>query len=150
YATLAVAQDPDGRVGYLTTFSSLDAGTILNLDDAIEIPRGAGGWGIDGYPAIWVTSWDEPTIVRYDLQDDGTFTEGDTIDFSGLGLANSGYQGGGILTPELATFFSPDIGGLVHWNPTTMEIVGTLPIGVPDQGDAIFSAWDVVGRPGDD
>lgn len=147
YAILAVAQDPDGRVGYLTTISSLDEGSVMSLDEAIEIPGGGNGLGIQGYPSVWVTSWSTPTIIRYDLNEQGVFEESSTIDFSGLGLSDSGSQSGGILELDSAWFFSPEIAGLVHWDPNKMEIIGTVPLGVDDPN---LTAWDVVGRPNDD
>lgn len=134
YALVTTAWGPDGQTSYLTTLPSLEAGTVLSLDSAIERPGNWSMLGIDGYPAVWLAHWDGPTIERWDLRDDGTFVLGQTLSFANLGVTQAGRAEFGPLTLERASFPEVATGTLVNWNPTTMEVLASLPLGIPDDG----------------
>jgi len=133
YAAMVNVGSPEGDVSYLTTLGSLDAGNVLDLSNGIEFPGTKAILGISGRPSVWVTSWDEPTIQRWDLDADGSFQRGPTVSFAALGVTNTGYVSlSRAFTPERAAFYSSEIGELIQWNPRTMEIIGTLPLDIPD------------------
>jgi hypothetical protein len=133
YAVMTNVGSPEGDVSYLATLDSLEAGSVLDLDQAIEFPGARAILGISGHPAVWVTSWDEPTIERWDLRADGSFERGPIVSFAGLGVSNTGYVSlTRAFTLERSAFYSSEIGALIQWNPTTMEIIGELPLDIPD------------------
>jgi len=135
YAAMVTVAGPDGDTSYLTTIGSLDAGSVLDIDAGIEFPGTASILGISGHPSVWVTSWDEPTIERWDLDRNDTFQRGPTVSFAKLGVENTGYVSLSLaFTLERAAFYSRELGALVQWNPSTMEIVATLPLDIPDNG----------------
>jgi hypothetical protein len=133
YAVMSNVGSPEGDISYLATLGSLDAGNMLDLAQGIEFPGSKSLLGISGYPAVWVTSWDEPTIQRWELKEDGSFEPGPTVSFAALGVSNTGYVSETrAFTLERSAFYSSEIGSLIQWNPTTMEIIGVLPLDIPD------------------
>jgi hypothetical protein len=144
---LTIAFGPDGQTSYLATLPSLDAGNALDLSQAIELPGNRRIVGIDGYPALWVADFNSPNIDRWDLREDGSLEHAGTVNFGNLGLTSAGQAEQGAFSLERGTFANIELGSLVNWNPLTMEIEGTLPLGIPDQGS--LPAWirNVKARP---
>jgi hypothetical protein len=135
YAVMTIVSSPDADTSYLTTIGSLDAGAVLNIDTAIEITGPASIMGVSGHPAVWVTSWDEPTIERWDLDQNGIFHRGRKVSFANLGVTNTGYVSlSTAFTLGKAAFYSSEIGSLIFWDPSAMEIVDTLSLDIPDNG----------------
>jgi hypothetical protein len=135
YAVMTNVGGPEGDTSYLATLDSLDAGNVLDVDAAIEFPGTKSVMGLSGHAAVWVTSWDEPTIERWDLSPDGSFQRGPSVSFAALGVSNTGYTSESrAFTLERAAFYSREIDALIQWNPSTMEIIDTLPLDIPDNG----------------
>ncbi len=133
YAVMTNVGGPEGDSSYLTTLPSLDAGTALNLDAGIEFPGTKSVMGLSGASSVWVTSWEDPTIERWDLTADGRFERGPTVSFAAFGVPNTGYVSESrAFTLERAAFYSREIDSFIQWNPSTMEVIATLPLDIPD------------------
>lgn len=135
YAVMTNIGGPEGDVSYLATLGSLDAGHVLDLDASVEFPGTKSILGATGSGSVWVTSWDEPTVERWDLNASGKLEPGPVVSFAGLGVTNTGYASlSRAFTPARAAFYSSEIGELIQWNPTTMELIDTVPLEIPDNG----------------
>jgi hypothetical protein len=117
--------------GYLASVSSLDGGRF-DVKNAIEVSSGmVQADRENGY--LYHASSRDPIITRYKLEDDGSFSEDGTLDFSNLGLDSVG-------AAAEAPFFAPDKAyfvrnqELIIWNPKDLEIIGSVPIEVENDG----------------
>lgn len=132
YAITIQVFGPDGgdTQSYITVTDSLDSDEPLSLDDGIEVLGRALGVGPDGGGAVFVTGDAAPTVTRYDLQDDGSLEEGDTISFQGKGLARIGEYGTQFhfVSETKAYFFDGPTAQVVVWNPEEMAVTGDIPL----------------------
>lgn len=130
--------DPDGITGYVALVPSLDAPTTMDLRNAIEFPGGANAVGIEGQPYVYVGLWSTPAVERWELQPDGTLTKGPTISFADLGvLDTSSVAFTPIASPE-KSYFADYIGAqLVTWDPLAMEVIGTIPLPLENEGTLV-------------
>lgn len=134
YAMTVHAFGPDATTSYLVTVPSLDAGTVMDLDTAIELPDYANVSGIEGEPHVWLGYDASPTIERWDLGDDGRFERGPTLSFANLGASYvSPDAQGAFVSKELAAVPNQQTGELIFWNPTSMEIIGSLDLELADR-----------------
>jgi len=145
----------DGETGYLTTVASLAAGTTYDFDDAIEIAGGGAAFGREGDTGFYFAAGSEPTITRWEIGADGSFVPGAVLSFANLGLGNVGSAPySPIYSADKSYFVDQGQQLIVIWNPSTMELIGTIPLnlGTRDnlspvvhsdltvRGDRIFAA----------
>ncbi|MEM9190754.1 MAG: hypothetical protein AAGF12_16330 [Myxococcota bacterium] len=118
---------PGGASGFVIGFTSLAAAS-LDLGASIEVPGGANCVVGDG--VVYVGQAESPTLTRYEVGEDGTLTEGLSVSFAGLGIANlGGFPNQFLLiSPTKACFLDVQTASVVIWNPSTMEIVDDFPL----------------------
>lgn len=132
----------DLQLSYLATTSSIEAGARLDLDRAVELDAPDIGFaGLVGTPYVYTGSCTEPTITRWEVASDGSLREGPQLSFAPLGLADACIDSAlGLYSPQRAFYrpFQSAIPEIVVWNPTTMEIVGTIELpGVEPEGELL-------------
>jgi hypothetical protein len=134
YAMTVHAFGPDSTTSYLVATPSLEAGNVLDLDTAIELPDYANVSGIPGEPYVWLGYDTSPIIERWDLAADGSFDRGPSVSFANLGAASvSPDAQGAFISTELAAVPNQATGELVFWNPSSMEIIDSLALEIPDR-----------------
>jgi hypothetical protein len=128
YALGVRVRTADSTTGFILTVPSIEAGTTWSLDDAVEVGRDAWLSGTDYDPEVLVASSQEPTISRWQVQDDGSLVENATLTFVNLGLSRSREaRGSTSLYLENKAYFLSSDGQIVVWNPRDMVIQGTIP-----------------------
>jgi hypothetical protein len=132
-AVLSRVCGPDTCLSYLNSYESVEAmqaaGTI-DRTRGVEVPYSQGRV-YDG--SIYLFSRDEPTITRWTLEEDLTFTEHERISFANTGTDIFCEICNVFAGPELAYHVDAIAGGVVvAWNPRTMEILATseVPAGI--------------------
>lgn len=134
YAVSTNVFGPEEVTGYLALVPSLDAGTTLDLDAAIEFPGGGFAAGVDGQPYVYVGKLDSPTIERWELTAEGTLQPGPTISFANLGLtATFSVAFSPIVDMQRSYFVDPGLGVIAVWNPGAMQTISTIPLGLTEQ-----------------
>ena len=125
----------DEFIGYITTVPSLEAGTSVNLDNALEIEP---SWLFSqpGEPYVYAASIFSPTIVRYALGKDGTLAEDEVVSFANLGLQSAYLAAAAPVYSGEKSYFVDDLQDqIVIWNPKRMEVIGTIPLDDGNDGD---------------
>ena len=133
---------PDGTAA--GTFAGLVSGPLddpsaefPDLSEFLEFPGGQ-VFGLDGESTVYMSSLDS-RITEIVIGEDGSLTPGRVISFASLGVTNT-FSGNLVLSPTKAYHLSGEIGEIVVWNPQTMEITGTIPLGLTvDDGFAFRS-----------
>jgi hypothetical protein len=125
-AVLSRVCGPDTCLSYLNSYESVEAmqaaGTI-DRTRGVEVPYSQGRV-YDG--SIYLFNRDEPTITRWTLEDDLSFTERERISFANTGTDIFCEICNVFASPELAYHVDAFTGGVVvAWNPRTMEILAT-------------------------
>lgn len=149
YAMVVTVPTPDGEssVNYLVAAPSLEAGAEVNPAGGVEGTLSI-VYGVGQQPSVWGDNAD-PTLSRWGLRE-GLFGLDETISFANLGLLDvyNPIWHGALLSPELAVMGNDLTGELVRWNPTTMQIEGVLPLGLPGSPDGRYpTLWETKVRP---
>lgn len=125
----SASSDGIARLNYLVTTTSLDEGTVLSPREGIERADQL-AYGFPRHPAIWMGDGEPstPVIQRWDLVGD-TFvppTLDRTLSFANLGTGDVNLFTGTLVSLELGLV--PTVSGseLHRYNPTTMELAGSL------------------------
>jgi len=123
YALTTNVWGTDGATGYLYTIDSVGSGEP-SLDDAIELPGGAWLTGREGLPAVFVSSGEGgPRITRWNLDEKGRLSEGDTISFERLGLTSGMRFGTAPIVSETKAYLvDSQQHRLATWNPRDMSV----------------------------
>ena len=122
---------------YIALSDTLDSSDVVALDDAVEIAGRALGTAYGR--ALFVGTGDAGTLTRYDLQDDGTLTEGATVSFAGAGVSAIGeYQEQiQVVSETKAYYFDGRTAQMIIWNPSDMTMTSTVSLGDLILEDAI-------------
>jgi hypothetical protein len=109
---------------YISVFDSLDV-ERLDFSRALEVPGYGDAWVYEDW--VFIADGESPRVGRYHLDESGSLRLDVEIDFSAYGVAGAAFWDQQILSPTKA--YLSNAGGLeyVVWNPTTMEITGTVP-----------------------
>jgi hypothetical protein len=122
-------------VGYLATVTSLDAGTTFDLDDAAEIGVGAWIFNRPGDSSIYVASLADPTIVRWEVPDEGVFVERETLSVASLGVTTAYLAASApIFSADKSYFIDDEQDQVVIWSPSRMELLGTIQLDDEPEG----------------
>lgn len=111
---------------YLPVVPSLDVDAI-GIEDALELQGRSsiaqvGDW-------IFAAASTAPVVTRYTVGDDGSLARDAVIDFSNAGVPeyfSIDAWGAVFVNEEKAYIFNGNDGSHVVWNPTTMEITGSI------------------------
>lgn len=121
--------------GFVATVPSLGSDQVFDLSAAIEV----GGRPICAAQGeeVFVTDPTRPAITKYTLDDAGVLIQGDTVSFANVGSGPlDGIQTELIqfIDAERAYFIDRSLLQAVIWNPSTMEVIGSvdIPLPIPD------------------
>jgi hypothetical protein len=125
-----IIDDPDGRNIYVGAVPELPEGE-LDYSGYLEL----GNVDLSAYGG-WVFAWERetPSLTRYGVREDfSLFQTGEQLSFRNYG-AGAQFVGGELafISPTRAYALSSELDLVVVWNPTTMEITGTIPMQPPD------------------
>ena len=122
---------PGGNTGFVSLLSSLQPSEEeLALANAYEFPGLGYAWVIGD--RVYVSGGDSPTITRYDVSPEGRLVEDETLSFGAFGVTDSAFWNN-VVVDENKAYVNVASSQLVVWNPTTMEIEGTVDL--PDFED---------------
>lgn len=123
YVVATAVSDEDGANTYVKVIDHVDQGE-LDLSDAREFP----GWSdmrvVGG--KVFVSSGEEPIVYRFSVSDDGSLVEDGQLHFGNYSSMAAMYLHA-FVADDKAYMFG-DAGEYVVWNPTTLEITGTIPL----------------------
>lgn len=126
YLAMTRVWDDTTTTSYLHVVSSLDAGTAVETSQALEL---GGPAKLFAYGKVWfaVGDGENPVITRYTLDERGRLQQGASISLQPFGV-QSLWDSLYFVSAEKAYY--PDTTGsqLIAWNPTTMEVLGAVPL----------------------
>lgn len=145
YVIGSVVITPDGRTTYIQVLDSLDPDGLVTNDNAIEAP--GNGVVMARGADIYLGLAEAPEWVRYTVAEDGSISE-----TGRLSLANHGFSfvdyGYAMISDDLAVSVSSEALVAVFWNPTTMEITGSVELPhLAVEGYGV-EVWTTVGHDG--
>jgi hypothetical protein len=125
-----IVDDPDGRNIYVGAVSDVPEGE-LDYSGYLEL----GNVDLSAYGG-WVFAWEREasTLTRYGVRADfSLFQDGEQLGFQNY-TAGAEFVGGELafISATRAHALSSELNAVVVWNPTTMEITGTIPMEPPD------------------
>jgi hypothetical protein len=119
----------DSVTSYVTVVDSLEAGTEVALDRALEFPGSARAYGRERANVVYLTSSEAPTMTEVTFDSTGVPSKGRTVSFANLGVdATSGGNVNLHLSATKAYFVSQSSLEIVVWNPERMEVIKTVPL----------------------
>lgn len=128
-ATQVYGADFSSSTSFVRLLSSLDAGEI-----DLGVAREYGGRATVGTVGRWlfVMDGEQPIIDRFSVAADGTLTLEAQLSFANYGMPYWAIApwGNTMVSPTKAYLSNPADGSLLIWNPTTMQIVGEIPLPV--------------------
>lgn len=127
YVVHSTIDTDDVRVGYLVTTSSIEGDVEIDVTRGIEVAGGGYLYAPPGGEYVLLGGSEQPTFTRYDLNDDGSLREGDTVSFAGVGVGYT-YRHVIFVSDDQAYFLDESQRQIVRFNPTTMELVSTIPV----------------------
>ncbi|WP_437569883.1 hypothetical protein [Sorangium sp. So ce542] len=119
--------DDTATNSYYHVVSSLDAATAVDQTQALEITGSARLFAFEGMGWFGIGDAESPTISRYTLDGSNKLVKGDAISLQPFGV-ESLWPTNYVISPTKV--YHPDRAGeqIVVWNPTTMEVEGTIPL----------------------
>lgn len=145
YALASVVIDPDGnRTMYVQAIGSLDDGPFDNRS-AIELP--GNGVVMSRGNHIFVGLAEQPTWVRYSVDDSGAIAESGRMSLLNTGARYIDY-GNAIVDDETAVTVLSAIPAAIVWNPSTMEIKGQIPLPHLVRAGYELEVWTTIARDG--
>jgi hypothetical protein len=144
YVLGSVVIDPENnRTTYVQTIDSLE-GTFDN-DAALELP--GNGVLMAGGRNFFVGLAEEPTWVRYSVDDSGKISETGRMSLASLGAPQIDYGNAYVdETTAVSVFSSPAVA--VIWNPTTMEVTKEIPLSHLERQDYELEVWTTIAHNG--
>lgn len=127
YLAVARVFDDTTTTSYLHVLPSVDRDTEVDVSQARELVGAAKlfAYGKDRWFAVG--GGEEPTITRYTLDADGRLQEGDAISLQSYGVASL-WDSLYFVSDEKAYYPDTSQSQLIRWNPSTMEVTGTIPL----------------------
>lgn len=130
---------PDNRIFYVGAFPEIPTGE-LDLTKLREFSGPSDATTFNGH--VYVSDQESGVMTRFDVDDDLQLVEGPTISFANYGV--SGYMPPAYIDENRAYILGPQFDTVVVWDPSTMEITGTLDM-TPPEMSGFVPAGD--GRP---
>lgn len=145
YALASVVINPDGnRTTYVQTTPSLDVGPFHN-QRALEIP--GNGNILATSKALYAGLAEEPTWVRYAVDETGALRESKRVSFLSLGASRIDY--GNVIVDEqtaVSVLTSPPMA--VVWDPSEMVIRGKVDLGFLARDGYELEVWTTTSHNG--
>jgi hypothetical protein len=119
--------DQGAATSYFHVLPSLEQGTPVDETRALEVAGSAKLYGAFDLGWFAVGDGEAPTITRYTLDANGALKPGDAISLQAYGV-ESLWDTLYFVSPTKAYY--PDRAGtqLIVWNPTAMEVTGSIPL----------------------
>jgi len=121
----------DQSQSYVILTPSLEGNRTLKIEDGVvEIAGRALGTGSEGGGALFVANDSDPAVTRYELMPSGRLEATSSVSFLSKGVTAFGEYGGQMqyISPEKAYWFDGPTAQIVIWNPSTMEVTGSMPL----------------------
>ena len=132
YVTATRVFTGDDSSGYLTTFTSPEAGQHVDLSHAIEM-NDAWVFG-KADPYFYTATLFEPTIRRWELSANGEIVPGPTLSFANQGVSGTYTASSTPIFSKTKSYFVDSASQqVVIWNPSDMSFVGTIALDVEPQ-----------------
>jgi len=119
--------DDTTTTSYFHVVPSLEAGTGVRPDQALEVPGAAKLYS--AYDLGWfaVGSGEAPEIARYRLGDDGRLINDARLSFQAYGVSDL-WDTLYFVSPTKAYYPDRSGGQLIVWNPAEMRVLGSIPL----------------------
>ena len=115
--------DTDEALVYVAVLDSL-AQREIDLSQAREFAGDGDVWVFDG--AVFVASGEDLTITKFSVEA-GALVEQGQVSFAAYGLTSFGFWLNTFVSPSQALFLN-DVSEYIVWDPSRMQITGTLPL----------------------
>jgi hypothetical protein len=117
--------DDTSTTSYFHVVSSIEEETEIDENRALEVPGAAKLYAVPGLGWFAIGGGEAPTITRYTLDARGTLVKGDSISLQSYGV-DSLWDTLYIVSPTKAYYPDRANTQLIVWNPTEMEITGSI------------------------
>jgi len=123
----SVASAEDSANGYLLFVppSALD-GDELILDDARELAGNSDVWILGTH--AYVASGDAPVVTKYEVKENNELRELGSVSFENYGVSDAAFWNNTFVSETKAYLTGANAAELIVWNPTSLEIEGTIEI----------------------
>jgi hypothetical protein len=120
--------DDSSTTSYFHVVSSIEAGTAVDEDEALEVPGPAKLFAIEGAGWFAIGNGEAPIITRYTINDAGGLAEAGSLSLLNYGIEGL-WQTLYVVSPT--KMYYPDREGqrLIIIDPTAMEITGEVDLG---------------------
>jgi hypothetical protein len=144
FALASVVIDADGnRTTYVQVVDSLEG--PFDNSTAIELP--GNGVVMARGEHVFVGLAEEPTWVRYTIDETGAIAESGRLSFLNAGVTAIDY-GNAILDDTTAISVLSALPAAIVWNPSTMEIEGEVALDHLVKADYSLEVWTTIARDG--
>lgn len=145
YVLGSVVIDPENnRTTYVQTIDSLE-GSFTN-DAALELP--GNGVLMAGGRNFFVGLAEEPTWVRYSVDDAGTIAETGRMSLASLGAPQIDYGNAYVDDQTAVSVFSSPSAVAVIWNPSTMEVTKEISLSQLERDGYELEVWTTTAHDG--
>lgn len=140
YVACGLIFTADGPTSYATIVPDLEAVTTIDLATTLPLPSFS-TCAIQGSD-LFVGSGEGPEIIKYSINSDGSFTEQETVSLLNEGVAAISARPGRLQVVSATKGYYVDAEAtlqVIIWNPSTMEIVDTIPLAdaTPVDGESV-------------
>jgi len=109
-------------------------GDELALDDAREFSGNSDVWILGKH--AYVASGDAPAVTKYEVKENNELREVGRVSFENYGVADAAFWNNTFVSETKAYLSGTNASELIVWNPTSLEIEGTIEIeGLEPRGD---------------
>ncbi|MEM7139029.1 MAG: hypothetical protein AAF500_20820 [Myxococcota bacterium] len=137
----AGSQGPDGPLyavsvripvtpvtAFVAIVDSLEAGTEVDLETALEIPNGGLAVAPEGSGVVYAVDGATPRLTRFEVSADGDFEPTETLSTQEFSRSsNSAAVGNFVFVSETKAYIIDTLSLIIIvWDPSTMEITGTI------------------------
>jgi hypothetical protein len=124
YLAASWVTDAESTNTYVAVVDSLEIEEI-DFANAIEVPGWADAWVYEDW--VFVAEGEAPNVRRYSVDEDGRLALDLEMGFANTGVYGAAFWDQQILSPTKAYLSNAGNREYVVWNPSTMEITGTVP-----------------------
>lgn len=136
YAVIAQVSVNNESQSYVVLTDTVDHTAPLSLENALEVPGRALGFGVAKSGTLYVSSSAGANVTRYELNSSGKLEQKAVVSFAGKGVATIGeYQNQfQFISGTKAYYFDGRTAQVIVWNPTDMTV--TNAVAIPNLAEA--------------
>ncbi len=147
YAVQHNVNAPDGRLVYVNVIPSLDTpGEALKPANAIELSGYAAMQSFNG--ALYISNGEKRTITKWNVDPNGKLVPGPALSLANEELGTFWNENFLYIDANTAWYANERAKQIIVWNPTSMELVGRIPMPGLDKS-ALPAAFQGMVRIGD-